>query len=76
MKESKHQHRTRILEESTNNSPAEPNKKMEHWPVGPSPEASTGIDTASGPAGKEIDSPEKKQKKTGDSSDEWSVSWP
>jgi hypothetical protein len=75
MKESKHQHRSRLVEEASITSPAVPEQEKEHWPVGPLPDAP--VDPDSKPAFQKGDEAEKGSSKTPDNGfDEWSVSWP
>lgn len=76
MKESKHQHRTRIIETSNTSTPA-PEEEKEHWPIGPLPDAP--IDQ--GNEEESVDKEDERQreeppKRSDDGSDQWSVSWP
>jgi len=75
MKESKHEHRTRIVEEGSISSSAAPGQEKEHWPVGPLPGVPLNPDTE--PEPQEGEEAEKESPKTTDNGfDEWSVSWP
>lgn len=76
MKESKHQHRTRIIETSKTATPAQEEEK-EHWPVGPLPDAPLNQDIEEESLDKEDKiKPEEPPKKSDTGSDQWSVSWP
>jgi len=77
MEESKHQHRTRIIEETSTSLPALPREEKEHWPVGPLPDAPLTQDIDQESPGKEDERiREEPPKKSDDGSDQWSVSWP
>ena len=77
MEESKYQHRTRIIEETSTSSPALPKVEKEHWPVGPLPDVPLSQDIDQKSLGNEDEKHEEKlPKRSNDGSDEWSVSWP
>ena len=77
MKESKRQHRNRVIEETPKRPLDEPEEQKEHWPVGTLPDAPLDQDVnAESLDEREENEDGESPKKTDNGFDEWSVSWP
>lgn len=76
MKESKHQHRTRMIDTSIPSKPVTEDEHT-HWPVGPLPNIELDPKPEEESIQEEGDKPiEQPSEKEDNGFDEWSVSWP